>query len=489
MWIRGSLVGNFLYYEHMFDKRFKICKHVYVNMIDSEFVTGHVFASDVAAWANLHVPVLNSGEWFVRTKHEGLVELERIRRELDAATASLISTMPDSRDNVANISRITGASNCEAHKRVRVAKVCRALPDCLSLLGAGAISFEHALALAPVIDRPGVAALLEDACSQTPEEFRDTVAFFRLADESGEQLEKRQRALRSVRISNRPDGMISLAGVLPPIEGMTLKATLEAIMDAKWRQDHPERATKLGEHGGDTHEQRMCDALLSLIGSTTVTTRTTPNPTETPVQSRAQPAPPTNDPERATVSSLIDSTGVRFVRHLAPVQPTIDTSKPATPNPPGSKSSSLKPMVVIVFNVERWQAELDGHGPIPVSASLFDMAKSDLYYSFVNMKGEILKFGRARKDPSPLQRLAVVARDRQCTYAGCTAPASRCEIHHFNEWLLDQGFTDVEVLGLLCKSHHRHVHTNDLKATRQPDGAVHIHQRTTGRLVALARKS
>ena len=38
-----------------------------------------------------------------------------------------------------------------------------------------------------------------------------------------------------------------------------------------------------------------------------------------------------------------------------------------------------------------------------------DLAKADLYFSFTNMRGEILKFGRARRDPTALQRLAIMA--------------------------------------------------------------------------------
>ena len=77
---------------------------------------------------------------------------------------------------------------------------------------------------------------------------------------------------------------------------------------------------------------------------------------------------------------------------------------------------------MIVFDVDKYQADMLGVGPFAVTETLFDLAKADLYYSFVNMQGEILKFGRARHDPTPLQRLAVMARDRTCFFPAAASP-------------------------------------------------------------------
>ena len=56
-----------------------------------------------------------------------------------------------------------------------------------------------------------------------------------------------------------------------------------------------------------------------------------------------------------------------------------------------------------------------------------------------------------------------------------------------NEWLLDQGFTDVEVLGLFCDPHHRHLHVSELVAEHQADGTVTIRIRSTGEVIATAK--
>ena len=166
--------------------------------------------------------------------------------------------------------------------------------------------------------------------------------------------------------------------------------------------------------------------------------------------------------------------------HDAGVSPFV----PPTPGP--TRVHTSKPAVVVVFDIDKYEAELLDHGPIPVTESLFDQTRAQLYLYFKNARGEILKFGRARRDPTFAQRLAVMVRDRHCIFAGCDAPASACDVHHLNEWLLDQGFNDVEVLGLFCHPHHRHLHVENLRAVRELDGAVTILERATGIVVARA---
>jgi hypothetical protein len=179
------------------------------------------------------------------------------------------------------------------------------------------------------------------------------------------------------------------------------------------------------------------------------------------------------DPKEGVPSS----SPVQSLKSPAPLSATATTA-------PITVVKTAKPAVVIVFDVDRWQARLAGGGPIPITESLLDMARNDLYYCFKNTAGEVLKFARSRRNPTPVQRLALVVRDERCVYPGCHAPPESCDAHHTNEVVKDRGLTNVEVMALFCKSHHRHIHLNDLVVIRETNGAITIKKRNTGAVVA-----
>ena len=408
-------------------------------------------------WAHLCIPVIEPTGWSVAQVDAGIRSLDRLRSELDAATALLVADRPADRDATASLSRLSNITNREARKRRAVASVVAALPGALNLLRTGAITVDHIAAVRPVVEEPGAQELLESGVAMSPEDFDRAVQQFRLALEPGETTSARQHAARSLRFSNGPDGMIRLRGLSPPVEGATLATILGAISEANYRRDHPERARVFGGHDADSRDHRLADALLELAGIR-------PGRKSRGVDGGGNDHPNTRAPE-----SVI---GDRSPTVQPPVRVT--TSKPAT---------------VIVFNVERFQAEMLNHGPIPVTPSVLDPIKRDLYFCFENSAGEVLKYARGRREPSLVQKLAVWARDLRCKYPGCGAIASMSHIHHINEWLADQGFTDVEVLILLCHAHHQHRHTNQLTATRESDGTVTIRLRATGDLIATATRT
>ena len=138
-----------------------------------------------AVWADIYIPVVQPDGWPVYHLQMGLRQLERLRRENEAAMALLVGAMPESRDTVADIARNTGVSNREARRRKSVADVCGKVKGALEKLKSGAISNEHVSALAPVADIPGAASLLDDAESKSPEELTRDVEEFRLSSACG----------------------------------------------------------------------------------------------------------------------------------------------------------------------------------------------------------------------------------------------------------------------------------------------------------------
>ena len=566
---------------------YPLCEHVYVIEIETGDERKNGEGRGAAPWADVRIRVIPPEGWSVHELRLGIRELERLRRENEAAMALLVGAFPEGRDAAADLARSTGISNREARRRKRVADVVGKVDGALEKLANGSVSEEHIASLSPVADMPGASDLLDGAESSSPEEFANAVEQFRLSASCGDDMAKRQRAKRALRFTSGPDGMIGLSGLLPPIEGTELKSRLAAVVDARWRAAHPERASVLGGHGGDTHEQRMADALLAMTGvansadlggassqgqqqrtasagkesreaqgpegrsSERSEQHTQPDQSNQPIQpnrpdqpdrrgqpeQREQTEPPrsrdqpdqreqpehsdrieqskrserteqTEQVDRADLTDVVDF--LVFAQSRAPAETsgpveTVPTDRcdpgEGTPSPlrvefsaaptsmtapaaPITVVKTAKPAVVIVFDVDRWQARLAGGRPIPITESLLDMARNDLYYCFKNTAGEVLKFARSRRDPTPVQRLALVVRDERCVYPGCHAPPEACDAHHTNEVVKDLGLTNVEVMALFCKAHHRHIHLNDLIVIRETDGTITIKRRSTGAVVA-----
>jgi hypothetical protein len=87
----------------------------------------------------------------------------------------------------------------------------------------------------------------------------------------------------------------------------------------------------------------------------------------------------------------------------------------------------------------------------------------------VGPEGQPLDLGRSHRVVPPHLRRAVEHRDRHCVFAGCQAPTHWCDVHHVQEWLVDEGETSLENSALLCERHHTKVH-HGFRVERQPDG-------------------
>ena len=70
--------------------------------------------------------------------------------------------------------------------------------------------------------------------------------------------------------------------------------------------------------------------------------------------------------------------------------------------------------------------------------------------------GEVLMLGRTRRSFSAAQMKALRVRDGGCV--NCGAPPGWCDGHHIDEWVRDEGPTDVDNGVQLCQNCHRLVH-------------------------------
>ncbi len=81
---------------------------------------------------------------------------------------------------------------------------------------------------------------------------------------------------------------------------------------------------------------------------------------------------------------------------------------------------------------------------------------------------EPLWMSRTVRSATPAQWRALVARDRHCSFPGCTMKPIWCEAHHVLEYDRDHGPTDIDNMALLCGGHHKIVHTAGWSAKMEP---------------------
>ena len=125
-------------------------------------------------------------------------------------------------------------------------------------------------------------------------------------------------------------------------------------------------------------------------------------------------------------------------------------------------------------------AELDHVGPVSLRTAR--RLSCDASVMRVVMAGGSAPLDVGRRTPvvpSSIRR-AVVCRDRHCRFPGCGRPHAWCDAHHVRHWAKG-GRTGLSNLVLLCRRHHRLVHTGggfSLELSgggpvfRRPDGSV-----------------
>jgi hypothetical protein len=81
-----------------------------------------------------------------------------------------------------------------------------------------------------------------------------------------------------------------------------------------------------------------------------------------------------------------------------------------------------------------------------------------------------LYLGRSKRLASKGQRIVLYARDRGCTFPGCTAPAYHSEVHHRSRDWADGGLTNIDDETLACGKDNRRVTPGGWKTRKRKDG-------------------
>jgi hypothetical protein len=107
--------------------------------------------------------------------------------------------------------------------------------------------------------------------------------------------------------------------------------------------------------------------------------------------------------------------------------------------------------------------------PIPTDQLLKMANQADILPTVLSMTGNVLDQGRSRRVATANQTMALIARDRGCSFPGCTHPPEWCERHHIKEWI-NGGKTDLRNLTLLCRYHHHNFVSKGWTCQLNPDG-------------------
>jgi hypothetical protein len=83
---------------------------------------------------------------------------------------------------------------------------------------------------------------------------------------------------------------------------------------------------------------------------------------------------------------------------------------------------------------------------------------------------EPLYLGRTKRLASAGQRIVLHARDRGCTFPGCTVPGYGCQAHHAECDWANGGQTNITDEALACPPHHRLVEDGGWKTRKRKDG-------------------
>jgi hypothetical protein len=114
------------------------------------------------------------------------------------------------------------------------------------------------------------------------------------------------------------------------------------------------------------------------------------------------------------------------------------------------------PLELLVGCSDDAVAEIAGVGPVPAEVVRRLACDANVDLAVEDPEGTILNQGRARRDPTPVQRVEIDRRDKGCRFSGCSY-SEFTNVHHIVHWV-DGGLTDLDNLVTLCGRHHRAVH-------------------------------
>lgn len=152
--------------------------------------------------------------------------------------------------------------------------------------------------------------------------------------------------------------------------------------------------------------------------------------------------------------------GLRLVR-------VVDADQAGVPVTGGRVDEDLRGAAVTLVE--------DTGDALPAGAAARQVCNAGIVPVTVDPRGNPLDVGRESRLFTPAQRIGLAIRDGGCRWPGCDRPASYCEAHHIDEWAADHGRTDIDRGILLCAFHHKQLHNNAWRITRDEKADFLLH--------------
>ncbi len=117
------------------------------------------------------------------------------------------------------------------------------------------------------------------------------------------------------------------------------------------------------------------------------------------------------------------------------------------------------------------QAVTAGGSLLPMS-DVIRLASHSYHYLAIFDKHtrEPLYLGRSKRLASAGQRIVLHAKDRGCTFPGCTVPGYGCQVHHAEKDWAVGGLSNITDETLACGPHNRLVKPGGWRTRKRKDG-------------------
>jgi hypothetical protein len=120
--------------------------------------------------------------------------------------------------------------------------------------------------------------------------------------------------------------------------------------------------------------------------------------------------------------------------------------------------NGLPASIIVTTSLQELEAGagrgLTAGGTLLPMSDVIRLAGHAHHYLAIFDKGKALALYHTKRIASPAQRLVLYAKDRGCSFPGCTVPANLCETHHCNPYATNP-VTDVNDLTLACGPNHQ----------------------------------